>query len=64
MRDGVPGCRSHTPDALYARGLVVRKAKDCGDNEWHYQGAPMDACYHCDVRRSTPPDAARADSVG
>jgi hypothetical protein len=50
--------RVHTPNVLYYRlGLVVPKARDCGNHEWHNSGNGVDACYHCEVTRSTPPDA-------
>jgi hypothetical protein len=50
--------RSRTPNFLYYRlGLVVPKARDCGAHEWHNQGDGVDACYHCEATRSTPPDA-------
>ena len=55
--------RVHTPNFLYYRlGLVVPKARDCGDHEWHNQGDGVDACYHCEVTRATPPDASWFDS--
>jgi hypothetical protein len=64
--------RVHTPNVLYYRlGLVVPKARDCGNHEWHNSGNGVDACYHCEVTRSTPPDAPwfsdpfnRADDTG
>lgn len=50
--------RAHTPNVLYHRfGLVVPRARDCGDHDWHNRGDGIDACYHCDVTRSTPSDA-------
>ena len=50
--------RVHTPDVLYFRfGLMVPKVADCGDHEWHNEGAGWDMCYHCEVRRPTPPEA-------
>ena len=57
--------RVHTPDFLYYRlGLVVPKAKDCGDHDWHHKGGGTDACYHCEVTRPTPPDAPWAAPDG
>src|SRR5207244_2580028 len=64
--------RAHTPNVLYYRlGLVVPKARDCGNHEWHNNGNGIDACYHCEGIRSTPPDARwfgdrhdRADWIG
>jgi hypothetical protein len=50
--------RVHTPNVLYFRvGLVVPRARDCGDHDWHNEGDERDACYHCEVTRSTPLDA-------
>jgi hypothetical protein len=50
--------RAHTPKVFYYRlGLVVPKARDCGNHEWHNNGYGIDACYHCEGIRSTPPDA-------
>ena len=50
--------RVHAPNVLYyGLGLVVPKARDCGTHEWHNQGDGIDACYHCEVTRSTPTDA-------
>ncbi len=47
--------RVHTPDVLYHRfGLVVPKARDCGDHEWHNEGGGMDGCSHCQARRPRP----------
>lgn len=44
--------RVHTPDVLYYRlGLVVPKARDCGDHDWHKVDEATDGCYHCDVTR-------------
>ena len=64
--------RARTPNFLYYRvGLVVPKARDCGKQEWYKEGQGIDACYHCEVSRSTPPDApwfgrsvARVDELG
>ena len=56
--------RVHTPDFLYYRlGLAVPKARDCGDHVWHNSGGGVDACYHCEVTRSTPPDAPWHDAT-
>lgn len=50
--------RAHTPTVLYNRlGLVVPKAKDCGNHDWHFRGGAVDACYHCEAIRATPPEA-------
>ena len=50
--------RAHTPNVFYYRlGLVVPKARDCGNHEWHNNGNGIDACYHCEGVRSMPPDA-------
>ena len=50
--------RVHTPNVLYyGVGLVVPKARDCGNHEWHNEAAGIDGCYHCEVTRSTPLDA-------
>jgi hypothetical protein len=50
--------RVHTPNVLdYRLGLVVPKARDCGNHEWHNGGNGSDVCYHCEVTRPTPPDA-------
>lgn len=47
--------RVRTPDVLYYRlGLVVPKARDCRHHEWHHSANGVDACYHCEVTRSTP----------
>jgi len=55
--------RVHTPDVLYYRlGLVVPNARDCGRHEWNNQGHGIDACYHCEITRTTPPDAPWFDS--
>ena len=43
--------RLHTPNFLYDRGLMVPKARDCGDHDWHNEGDGMDGCYHCKVIR-------------
>jgi hypothetical protein len=63
--------RAHTPNALYGVGLVVPKARNCGNHEWHSKGHGIDACYHCEVTTSTPPEAPwfsdrfnRADDIG
>lgn len=49
--------RVHTPNLLYYRfGLVVPKARDCGNHDWHNNGSGVDGGYHCEVTRSTPPD--------
>jgi hypothetical protein len=45
--------RAHTPDLLYDRGLVVPKARDCGDHEWYTSSAEADGCYHCQVTRES-----------
>ena len=50
--------RVHTPGALYRRGLVIPKARDCGDHKWHLRGGGLDACYHCEVARPSPPVVA------
>jgi len=44
--------RVRTPNALYDRGLVVPKARDCGRHEWHNSDDFVEACYHCDQTRS------------
>jgi hypothetical protein len=50
--------RAHTPNVVYyGLGWVVPKARDCGNHEWHNRGSGIDACYHCEATRSTPPDA-------
>jgi len=41
--------RVHTPDFLYDRGLIVPKAADCGEHEWHNAGNDIDGCFHCKV---------------
>ncbi len=46
--------RVHTRNVLYYRlGLVVPKARDCGDHGWYRQDAETEACYHCRVTRPT-----------
>ncbi len=46
--------RGHTPNVLYHRlGLVVPKARDCGDHEWYHSDDVVDRCYHCEVERPT-----------
>jgi hypothetical protein len=47
--------RVHTPTFLYDLGLVVPKARDCGNHEWHRKDAGFDACYHSTAER--PHDA-------
>lgn len=42
---------------LYDLGLVIPKAKNCRQHEWHNAGDQRDACYHCSVVRHTPQDA-------
>lgn len=55
--------RARTPDLLYRLALVVPKAKDCRDHQWHNSGSGIDACYHCTVTRMTPPDAPWYDGA-
>jgi hypothetical protein len=41
-----------TPGVLYHRfGLVVPKARDCGDHEWHVSSSEVERCYHCLAER-------------
>lgn len=50
----------HTPTVLYERfGLVLPKARDCGDHEWHYAGGIRDGCYHCEQTRPHDADDPR-----
>ena len=45
--------RAHTPTVLYDRGLVMPKAANCGDHEWHAATEGVDACYHCRITRES-----------
>ena len=45
--------RERTPNALYDRGFVVPKVRDCGAHEWYKATAETDACYHCQVNRDS-----------
>jgi hypothetical protein len=55
--------RVRTPDFSYYRlGVVIPKAEDCRDHEWHNQAEGVDACYHCEVTRVTPPEAPWLDA--
>ena len=45
--------RQHTPDLLYDRlGLVVPKARDCGEHEWYIADGAVEHCYHCRAERA------------
>jgi hypothetical protein len=46
--------RVHTPTALYDRGLVIPKVRDCGHHEWYRQDEGTEACYHCRATRVRP----------
>ena len=44
--------RGNTPNFLFYRlGVVVPKARDCGDHEWYNSDNVVEHCYHCVAKR-------------
>jgi lincosamide nucleotidyltransferase A/C/D/E len=55
--------RINTPTRLYDLGLVVPKARDCGDHDWYNSNGVTEACYHCLAERSRIPFVMDATEV-
>jgi hypothetical protein len=55
--------RGNTPDRLYDHGLVVPKARDCGDHEWYNHDNVTEHCYHCEAERSKTAATGAAHEV-